>query len=135
MSVVQISGISDGSKTDTEKHNQFIGLVAVLCAACTSGFSGVYFEKILKGAKTSLWLRNVQMGIPSVVIAFITIYAKDSTAVAKQGFLGGYTPLVWTVVTVQVSVREFMNEMANDLFEFTCSQFNVFSFLSRPLVD
>lgn len=101
MSVVQISGISDGSKTDTEKHNQFIGLVAVLCAACTSGFSGVYFEKILKGAKTSLWLRNVQMGIPSVVIAFITIYAKDSTAVAKQGFLGGYTPLVWTVVTVQ----------------------------------
>lgn len=101
VSVVQISGISDGSKTDTEKHNQFIGLVAVLCAACTSGFSGVYFEKILKGAKTSLWLRNVQMGIPSVVIAFITIYAKDSTAVAKQGFLGGYTPLVWTVVTVQ----------------------------------
>lgn len=99
--VVQISGISDSSKSDTEKHSQFIGLVAVLCAACTSGFSGVYFEKILKGAKTSLWLRNVQMGIPSVVIAFVTIYAKDSAAISQQGFLGGYTPLVWTVVTVQ----------------------------------
>ncbi|OEU13303.1 UDP-N-acetylglucosamine transporter-like protein [Fragilariopsis cylindrus CCMP1102] len=101
VSIVQISGSRDSSKSETEKHSQFIGLIAVLCAACTSGFSGVYFEKILKGATTSLWLRNVQMGIPSVIIAFITIYAKDGAAVSRQGFLGGYTPLVWTVVTVQ----------------------------------
>jgi len=101
VSIVQISGSRDSSKSETEKHSQFIGLIAVLCAACTSGFSGVYFEKILKGATTSLWLRNVQMGIPSVIIAFITIYAKDAAAVSRQGFLGGYTPLVWTVVTVQ----------------------------------
>jgi len=101
VSIVEVSGIRDGSKSDTEKHSQFIGLVAVLCAACTSGFSGVYFEKILKGAKTSLWLRNVQMGIPSVLIAFVTVYAKDATAVSQQGFLGGYTSLVWTVVAVQ----------------------------------
>ena len=94
-------GIRDDSKSETEKHSQFIGLVAVLCAACTSGFSGVYFEKILKGAKTSLWLRNVQMGIPSVLIAFVTIYVMDAEAVSQQGFLGGYTSLVWAVVTVQ----------------------------------
>lgn len=101
VSIVEISGSHDDTKSDSEKQSQFIGLVAVLCAACTSGFSGVYFEKILKGSQTSLWLRNVQMGIPSVIIAFITVYAKDATAVAQQGFLGGYTPLVWTVVTVQ----------------------------------
>ena len=41
------------------------------------------------------------MGIPSVMIAFVTVYAKDAVAVSQQGFLGGYTPLVWTVVTVQ----------------------------------
>ena len=101
VSIVQISGSHDASKSDSEKQSQFLGLIAVLCAACTSGFSGVYFEKVLKGSSTSLWLRNVQMGIPSVVIAFITVYAKDSAAVSVQGFLGGYTPLVWTVVTVQ----------------------------------
>jgi UDP-sugar transporter A1/2/3 len=101
VSIVQISGSRDQSKSDSEKQSQFIGLVAVLCAACTSGFSGVYFEKILKGSQTSLWLRNVQMGIPSVIIAFLTVYAKDSAAVASQGFLGGYTGIVWTVVTVQ----------------------------------
>jgi UDP-sugar transporter A1/2/3 len=101
VSVVQISGSGDSNASDAEKHHRFVGLVAVLCAACTSGFSGVYFEKILKGSQTSLWLRNVQMGLPSVVIALITVYAKDAAAVSHQGFLGGYSPLVWTVVIVQ----------------------------------
>lgn len=101
VSIVQISGSRDSSVSDTEKNNRFVGLVAVLCAACTSGFSGVYFEKILKGSKTSLWLRNVQMGLPSVGIALITVFAKDSAAIGTQGFLGGYTPIVWTVVTIQ----------------------------------
>ena len=41
------------------------------------------------------------MGLPSVGIALITVFAKDSAAVGQQGFLGGYTPVVWTVVTVQ----------------------------------
>ena len=101
VSIVQVSGTRDASKSESEKHSQFVGLVAVLCAACTSGFSGVYFEKILKGSQTSLWLRNVQMGIPSVIIAFITVYAKDGAAISEHGFLGGYTSLVWTVVIVQ----------------------------------
>jgi UDP-sugar transporter A1/2/3 len=101
VSIVQISGSRDQSKSDTEKHSQFIGLMAVLCAACTSGFSGVYFEKILKGSTTSLWLRNVQMGLPSVIIAYVTVYATDTKEVAEQGFLGGYNSLVWTVITVQ----------------------------------
>lgn len=85
----------------TESNNRFIGLVAVLCAACTSGFSGVYFEKILKGSRTSLWIRNVQMGLPSTIIAYLTVFAKDAAAIRTQGFLGGYTSIVWTVVTVQ----------------------------------
>jgi len=101
VSIVQVSGNRDDSKSASEKHSQFMGLIAVLCAACTSGFSGVYFEKVLKGSQTSLWLRNVQMGIPSIIIAFVTIWAKDAVAVSEQGFLGGYTYLVWTVVTVQ----------------------------------
>jgi solute carrier family 35 (UDP-sugar transporter), member A1/2/3 len=103
VAIVQISGTRDATVSVGEQHNRFVGLVAVLCAACTSGFAGVYFEKILKGSTTSLWLRNVQMGLPSVIIAFMTIYLKDSAAVAEIGFLGGFTPLVWTVVTVQAA--------------------------------
>ena len=41
------------------------------------------------------------MGLPSVLVAVCTVYLNDSANVAKQGFLGGYSPIVWTVVTVQ----------------------------------
>ena len=43
------------------------------------------------------------MGLPSIIIALIGVYAKDAKAVAEQGFLGGYSPIVWTVVTVQAA--------------------------------
>ena len=55
-----------GDKKPAEKEitvsKQFVGLVAVLTACCSSGFSGVYFEKILKGTKPSIWIRNIQLG-------------------------------------------------------------------------
>jgi len=103
VAIVQVSGSGDKhSSVGGEKH-RMVGLIAVLCAACTSGFSGVYFEKILKGSSTSLWIRNVQMGLPSIIIAFITVYSKDGPTVATQGFFGGYTALVWTVVVVQAA--------------------------------
>jgi len=41
------------------------------------------------------------MGLSSVIIALILIFVEDSAAIATQGFLGGYTPIVWTVVIVQ----------------------------------
>jgi hypothetical protein len=39
-----------------------MGFGAVLMATMTSGFAGVYFEKILKTGPTSVWLRNIQLG-------------------------------------------------------------------------
>jgi UDP-sugar transporter A1/2/3 len=39
-----------------------IGLGAVLSSTLTSGFAGVYFEKILKTGPTSVWIRNIQLG-------------------------------------------------------------------------
>jgi solute carrier family 35 (UDP-sugar transporter), member A1/2/3 len=109
VAIVQLSGSRDqhtsseasSSSASAEQHNRLVGLIAVLFAAGTSGFSGVYFEKILKGSTTSLWIRNVQMGLPSIVIAYITVYVKDAAVVRQQGFLGGYSMLVWGVVVVQ----------------------------------
>uniref|UniRef100_A0A4W6FJC3 Solute carrier family 35 member A3b n=1 Tax=Lates calcarifer TaxID=8187 RepID=A0A4W6FJC3_LATCA len=42
--------------------SQFVGLMAVLMACVSSGFAGVYFEKILKETKQSVWVRNIQLG-------------------------------------------------------------------------
>lgn len=43
--------------------SQFVGVTAVLVACCSSGFAGVYFEKILKESKQSVWVRNIQLGV------------------------------------------------------------------------
>ena len=103
VAVVQMSGSSDGHSETSgdEDRNRLVGLVAVLCAACTSGFSGVYFEKILKGSDVTLWIRNIQMGLPSVIIALATVYIEDSRKVYQKGFFVGYSPLVFCVITVQ----------------------------------
>lgn len=104
VAIVQLSGSGDKHHDGASDHmHRLIGLAAVLCAACTSGFAGVYFEKILKGSQTTLWLRNIQMGIPSIVIAFLTIYFKDSKVVAEQGILGGFSTIVWIVIIVQAA--------------------------------
>ncbi|XP_035268027.1 solute carrier family 35 member A3a isoform X3 [Anguilla anguilla] len=47
--------------------SQFVGVVAVLVACCSSGFAGVYFEKILKETKQSVWIRNIQLGLFGMV--------------------------------------------------------------------
>ena len=41
------------------------------------------------------------MGLPSVLIAYITVYIQDAAAVKMHGFFGGYNTIVWTVIIVQ----------------------------------
>ncbi|XP_074640995.1 UDP-N-acetylglucosamine transporter-like isoform X2 [Tubulanus polymorphus] len=93
-----------GESTSTEEHTasqQFVGLVAVLCACFSSGFAGVYFEKILKGSKASLWIRNVQLGLFGAITGLIGVFINDSTAVLQNGFFQGYNEVTWIVITLQ----------------------------------
>lgn len=54
--LVQMSGSSSSEegKEEEKKDGQdpFLGLVTVLMACCTSGFAGVYFEKVSGGRGT-----------------------------------------------------------------------------------
>jgi solute carrier family 35 (UDP-sugar transporter), member A1/2/3 len=93
--------ISDHPETALISNNSVAGFLAVFMAACTSGFSGIYFEKILKGSKTSLWMRNIQMGISSTILATISVYVSDSEAVGTNGFFFGYTNTVIAVILLQ----------------------------------
>ena len=59
------SGKQENVEDDAKQRNisnSLVGLVAVLCACFSSGFAGVYFEKVLKTSNASLWMRNVQLG-------------------------------------------------------------------------
>lgn len=61
----------------------------------------MYFEKILKGSKTSIWLRNIQLGIYGTIIGLVGMRIKDGDKVDDKGMLFGYTALVWIVISMQ----------------------------------
>lgn len=82
-------------------NENIIGLAAVFVNCLSSGFASVYFEKLLKESKTSIWIRNIQLGFFGVLIAFVSVYTYDYQLVKQNGFFYGYNSLVWLVVAVQ----------------------------------
>lgn len=90
------------SKTNNNQANTTAGFIAVLLASCTSGFAGVFFEKVLKTSGTSLWVRNIQMGFTSILLGFAGIYfSGDSDSVLQNGFFYGYNNIVIMVILLQ----------------------------------
>jgi UDP-sugar transporter A1/2/3 len=88
--------------SSSSAHNTISGFIAVLLASITSGFSGVYFERILKNSTTSLWMRNIQMGLSSIVVAFLGVFfSSDRHIVLQYGFFYGYNSVVVSVILLQ----------------------------------
>lgn len=83
-------------------QNMIVGLISVLLACCCSGFAGVYFEKILKkqSGKSSIWERNIQMGLISGVLGCVSMAMKDRAFLEENGFFSGYRPIVWMCISV-----------------------------------
>jgi UDP-sugar transporter A1/2/3 len=79
------------------------GILAIFCACITSGFSSVYFEKILKNSSsTSIWVRNIQMSLFSIVFAFIAmIFSAEFPSIQQNGVYYGYNPIVITMLILQ----------------------------------
>ncbi|XP_064371916.1 UDP-N-acetylglucosamine transporter isoform X2 [Dromaius novaehollandiae] len=95
---------SDSQATAAKEHSagsQFVGLMAVLIACFSSGFAGVYFEKILKETKQSVWIRNIQLGFFGSIFGLMGVYIYDGEQLSKNGFFQGYNKLTWIVVILQ----------------------------------
>ncbi|KAM6307735.1 LOW QUALITY PROTEIN: UDP-galactose translocator-like [Podargus strigoides] len=72
-----------------------LGLLAVAASCLSSGFAGVYFERLLKTTGV-IWLRNFP-GTVGSVLALLAMLS-EGPSVAALGFFHGYTPAVWAVV-------------------------------------
>ncbi|KAG0644396.1 nucleotide-sugar transporter-domain-containing protein [Tuber brumale] len=91
-----------GEDTMEPEMNRIIGLIAVAVACTISGLAGVYFEKVLKGSSTTLWVRNVQLSFYSLFPAFfIGVVAKDGREILERGFFDGYNNVVWSAIGFQ----------------------------------
>jgi UDP-sugar transporter A1/2/3 len=90
------------NKDTSDRHNTASGFIAVLMAAVMSGFAGVFFESVLKSAGTSVWVRNIQMGVSSILGGCIMMYLSgELPGILQNGFFYGYSPLVWSVIVLQ----------------------------------
>ncbi|KAJ8322591.1 hypothetical protein BDV3_004164 [Batrachochytrium dendrobatidis] len=114
IAIVQLAGRSASNEnatvaTDAEPDlnvvlntDRFLGLIAVTVACLLSGLAGVWFEKVLKGTSASLFLRNVQLSLFSVISGLIFgVYMIDGAAIVEGGFFQGYTVWAWAAIICQ----------------------------------
>ncbi|TPX56175.1 hypothetical protein PhCBS80983_g04723 [Powellomyces hirtus] len=94
----------DGKKTESGVGGmeKLLGLAAVTVACILSGLAGVWFEKVLKGTQASLFLRNMQLCLFSLIPGlFFGVFMMDGTAVQEDGFFQGYTAWTWGAILCQ----------------------------------
>jgi len=97
-----------GSAPKRDGEQSFVvGLLAVLTAALLSSSSSVYFEMMLKkapsspaAAASSLWLRNIQLGIFATPLAGLAMLLQDGAFVSRYGVLQGFDGVVWAIVVL-----------------------------------
>ncbi|CAO3612160.1 unnamed protein product [Mucor hiemalis] len=102
VTLVQTESVTTTSEKvidDTQKP--LIGLLAVLTSCISSGFAGCYFEKILKTSTTSMWIRNIQLGICGSTFSFLGMILSDYPSIQSEGMFQGYNLLTVFVIVNQ----------------------------------
>lgn len=97
VTLVQLQVEQKTLETSTSE-NPLLGLVAVLASCVSSGFAGCYFERLLKRTTTSMWVRNLQLGVFALVFSVVAMATNDGSRVMEQGFFVGYHWLTWLVI-------------------------------------
>ena len=85
-----------------DAYGTALGLLAVVAACLSSGFAGVYFEKVIQGQTTSLWLRNIQLALVAITLGLPSTFFQNWGAIrSRGGFFQGYNMHVWIAVFFQ----------------------------------
>lgn len=101
VAAVQLAKQEPTKVSNTLEQNRMIGFSAAFGACILSGFAGIYFEKMLKGADISVWMRNVQMSLLSIPLGLATSFISDFTNITTKGFFHGYDLFVVYLVLLQ----------------------------------
>jgi UDP-sugar transporter A1/2/3 len=83
--------------------NRLVGVLAVLASCFSSGFSGVYFEKLVKYTSQSLWIRNTQMALFSVITASIAMLLQDFDLIHINGFFQVLMALILIGIPIKLN--------------------------------
>ena len=76
-----------------------LGLTATVVACVCSSVASVYLEKILTESKPSVWVRNAQLCIFTIPIAWAgTLFVEDKYIKEDGTPLHGFTTVVWAAI-------------------------------------
>jgi UDP-sugar transporter A1/2/3 len=66
----------ESSQHDILPHHasNVIGMISVAFACMTSGFAGVYYEKVLKTSNSSIWMLNIQLSMMSFSFCSVGLF-------------------------------------------------------------
>lgn len=81
---VQSAGVQSGAAMSPSAQSPVKGLAAVVVCCCLSGFANVFFEKLLKGGKQSVWMRNIQLGLSGTILGALAVWINDGSKVRVQ---------------------------------------------------
>lgn len=118
VALVQLDQLSSLDMDRTNEEGRMIGLGAILAACGSSGLAGGWFEYLLKSPALalkrrsstkennharvsipSLWERNLQLSLPSLLFALLGVYLSSPST--SHISLEGFTPLVYFVILNQ----------------------------------
>eukprot|EP01039_Chlorochromonas_danica_P006870 gene6870-7593_t len=81
--------------------SSIVGFFSVIIAILTSGFAGVYFEKVLKSSRSSIWIINVQLSMMSCSFSMMFAMVLDPDAIMERGLFQGFNVIVLGILILQ----------------------------------
>jgi len=75
----------------------YLGLLAMVAACCSSGYAGVYLEKLFKQLNSNVWTANMQLQLFCLPIAALALVS-DLQGLRKGGLLVGWSGVTCVVV-------------------------------------
>lgn len=99
--LVQMPPCNPAVVVDGRSNNSFLGFLVVCAISITSGFAGVYFERILKSAASlSVFARNLQLAFWTLLFSLVGMFSTNWSELTELGFFHGYTWAVWAIIFV-----------------------------------
>ena len=102
VAAVQIAG-SKQTSGDEDAAGKAVGLVAFILAAMVSALAGVYFEKILKGAKVGIVDAQFTVSVLQCTGRLRqarVVAAGQALRAGRTSFFYGYTRMTWCCVAM-----------------------------------
>ena len=85
-----------------QQQDKVTGFMAVLVACFSSGYAGVFYEKLVKSSsQPSVIIRNLQLGLFSLLFSLSGMIYYSSEEIATRGMFYGYTKSVMAIIVLQ----------------------------------